>query len=621
MDRTTHASAIQRLRLAVSIGVQIALGVTDLAIFAYRSGDIDDRAEDVTTAREGIKAQQAYQAKLKRTSSTYETEVHVKRSYEHAGISLQITGRADGVNKENQLDGTQLLIEEIKTTRKQPDQIPTCDRSVHEAQLRLYAAMLDSRSEAASIVTRLTYLHPDNGTVTQFDQPDDVRSLDAFFEDAAREYCAWVRVVLDRIQERNAHAKAQKFPFDPPNENQLQLARQGFLNLRDEADLLFEAPTGTGKTMATAFPVTKAMGEGVLDRVVFSTARTTGQQAAVDAFSTLREQNEKLVQVTVSAKERVCLTPGAACRPEECEYAHGHYDRVRDAMRNLLRRGQVDRIAVDRVARSSKVCPFELSLDAAEWADVVVCDYNYVFDPLIQLKRLKSRLFRRVGLLVDEAHRLTERVRDMLTCEFDLETIAVAVDAVQGLPIEPLFKQVQRSLERFIATELATDGETIVDEIAADFPHAVVRLLESDELRLLNTPELKVVDECLFEFVRYRTIREISEEDPRKFVWLLSKSENSRTVKFRCLLPNRWVAKVIDDFHGSIRFSGTLTPGELFNEEHGLQGPIKYAKLNPRPTSIECVCGARYLYVLRRTATDGAAIGALARRDTRCSNR
>ena len=172
-----------------------------------------------------------------------------------------------------------------------------------------------------------------------------------------------------------------------------------------------------------------------LDRVVYCTARTTGQQAAVDAFATLRNQNEHLVQVTVSAKERVCLTPGAACRPDECEYAKGHFDRVRGATKQLLHNGKVDRSAIDLIAKSEKVCPFELSLDVAEWSDIVICDYNYVFDPLVQLKRIRSRLFSRVGLLVDEAHRLTERVRDMLSSEFDLELLDDAVEEAGKSPV------------------------------------------------------------------------------------------------------------------------------------------------------------------------------------------
>ena len=591
--------------------MQIPIGVSELAAFVHRRGDIDDRAEDPTSAREGIEAQSAYQTRLKQDRAEYRSEVRVARDYQYESITLHVTGRADGVAVEDELQGSRLLVEEIKTTRKQPSGLPVCDRSVHEAQLRLYASMLDSKSEVASIVTRLTYIHPDSGEPHHFDQAEEACDLDSFFEETARVYCVWVRDVLTRLEERNRIATSQEFPFETYNENQLQLARHGFVSLRDETNLLFEAPTGTGKTMATAFPSIKAMGERELDRVVYSTARTTGQQAAVDAFSTLREHNDRLVQVTVSAKDRVCLTPGAACRPEECEYAKGHFDRVRDATKHLLRSGKVDRIAIDRVAKSRKVCPFELSLDVAEWSDVVVCDYNYVFDPLVQLKRLRSRLFSRVGLLIDEAHRLTERVREMLSCEFDLDLIEKASNEAQSTPAGPLIEKVYRLLVSFLDESLPSVGESVRDEIDPRLSIAIDRLFESADVRLRNITELDVVDDCVYEFLRFRTIATISEEDPSKFVWLLSRTRDERLIQFRCLMPNSWINAVIGDFHGSIRFSGTMSPGELFNEEHGLEGPIKHAKLVPdiRRLSVYVVPDITTYYNERgRTAPDLARL-------------
>lgn len=561
--------------------MEISIGVTELATFVHRRGDIDDRSEDPTSAREGLEAQGTYQNRIKLENSQYESEVRVKREFQHASITLHVTGRADGVAVNDELQGSRLLVEEIKTTRKNPDSVPSCDRTVHEAQVRLYAALLDARHDVASIVTRLTYIHPDSAETHHFDEAESVASLDGFFDATARKYCDWVSDVLRRLEERNELADSQEFPFTSYNKNQLQLARHGFVSFRDETNLLIEAPTGTGKTMATTFPAVKAMGERELDRVVYSTARTTGQQAAVDAFTTLRNQNDRLVQVTVSAKERVCLTPGAACRPEECEYAKGHFDRVREATKHLLQKGNVDRLAIDAMAKSRKVCPFELSLDVAEWADVVICDYNYVFDPLVQLKRIRSRLFNRVALLIDEAHRLTERVREMLSCEFDLELIEKAVIEVKNSVLEPHLSNILRVLDDFLDRTLPSIGEAVVDEIDHSLADVVDRLFESDDVRFRNVAEGDAIDGCLYELLRYRTIAKISEEDPHRFVWLLDRSRTERRILFRCLLPNAWISDIVSGFHGSIRFSGTMSPGELFNEEHGLQGPIKNAVLMP----------------------------------------
>ncbi len=561
--------------------MEVSIGVTELATFVHRRGDIDDRSEDPTTAREGLETQGAYQKRIKLERAEYESEVRVKREYQHKSITLHVSGRVDGVSVEEELQGSRLLVEEIKTTRKSPDSVPSCDRTVHEAQLHLYAAMLDARHATASILTRLTYIHPDSGDARHLDRVEDAVELDSFFEATAREYCDWLSDVLIRLKERNEIAASQAFPFETYNKNQLLLARHGFVSLRDESNLLFEAPTGTGKTMAAAFPAVKAMGENELDRVVYSTARTTGQQAAVDAFTTLREQNNRIVQVTVSAKERVCLTPGAACRPEECEYAKGHFDRVRGATKHLLQKGNVDRTSIDAIAKSEKVCPFELSLDVAEWSDVVICDYNYVFDPLVQLKRLRSRVFNRVGLLIDEAHRLTERVRDMLSCEFEFEMLEEAIVDAENTGLEGHLRKIQQTLSDFLERTLPTIGEAVVDEIDLGLIELVDTLFESDDLRLRNMTEGDAIDECLYTLLRFRTIARVSEENPDKFVWLLNRTRTERRILFRCLLPNAWISNVVSEFHGSVRFSGTMSPGELFNEEHGIQGPIKNATLTP----------------------------------------
>ena len=571
--------------------MQVTISVRDLATFVHRRGDIDDRADNPTTAREGIDTQRSYQDQIKQANANYETEVRVSEEWTEDAITLHVSGRADGVSVDDELDGKRLLVEEIKTTRKPVHDIPLCDRSVNEAQLRLYAAMLRREHDVSSITARLTYIHPDTGDAEQLDQDESDLSLEGYFEDTAHRYCEWVKQVVDRVQQRNNAASKQAFPYPSYNQNQLQLARHGFMSLRDEANLLMEAPTGTGKTMAAAFPAVKAMGEKELDRVVFATARTTGQQAAAEAFGQLQAQNDALVQVTVSAKERVCLTPGAACRPEECEYAKGHYDRVRDAAANLMRRRHVTRSAIDAVAKSDKVCPFELSLDVAEWSDAVICDYNYVFDPLVQLSRLHSRLFSRVGLLVDEAHRVTERVRDMLSCRFDLDAFENAMEAIPGSVIGERLQNILRLLENILASSLPSDGEIALNDIDLNFMTLVERFFDANEPIPNSSQESDVVRQAIYTLFRLRAIWPICEDNQEKFVWLLTRSEQARLVELRCLLPDGWIRDVVESYHGSIRFSGTLSPGELFNEEHGLEGPIKLAKLAPnaRRLSVQLV--------------------------------
>ena len=575
------------MAVQVVLSVQVAISVTELASFVHKRGDIDERSEEMTTSREGIASQKAYQNRIERQHKDYEKEIKVSREYKTKSASIKVSGRIDGLLKTEELTGKRLVVEEIKTTRKDVSDLPLCDRSVHQAQVKLYASMLDCVDEYKSIATRLTYINPDSGSHTSEDEECDVADLELYFDETVGSYLTWLATVDDRLQKRNNLAKKQEFPFTSYNENQLNFARHGYQSLRDKKNLLMEAPTGTGKTIATLFPAVKAVGENKLDRVVFSTARTTGQAAATDAFKSLSQDNPSLVQVTVSAKDRVCLTPGAACRPEECEYAKGHYDRVRSATELVLKKGNVDRVAIDAMAKSKRVCPFELSLDAAEWADVVICDYNYVFDPLVQLKRLQSRFFKRVGLLVDEAHRLTERVRSMLTCEIDMSVLGQAVEITKGTQLGSLLATVNQCLLDVLDEALPQPAERTLDEIDEDVILAIERLDEVD-MNGLNVSggetaeqDLEIVQECLFTFFRFRSIWQIADSAREKFTWLARREDEECTLELHCLLPDTWISKLIESYHGSIRFSGTLSPGELFNEEHGLDGPILRGTIEP----------------------------------------
>ncbi len=591
--------------------MQFVIGVTELAAFVHRRGDIDDRREDLTTAREGINTQRRYQARLKQHDPTYTTEVRVAREHKLGDLVLQVTGRVDGICSKDELDGMALLVEEIKTTRKEPSTLPICDQSVHEAQLRLYAAMVEDLDHAASIATRLTYIHPDTDHTQHIESAENVMALHAFFHETAHAYLKWLTQVVKRVSRRNKQAAQQPFPFQTYNEDQLQLARLGFVSLRDKTNLLMEAPTGTGKTMATSFPAVKAMGAHEIDRAIYITAQTTGQRTAHATFARLREQNDALIQMTVSAKDRVCLTPGAPCQPEACEYAKGHYDRVRGAAVSVLEKGDIDRAVIDTVAKSHRVCPFELSLDVAEWSDIVICDYNYVFDPLIQLKRLRSRVFNRVGLLIDEAHRLTERVRDMLSCSFDLDRLGQAVQEASGSLLERPMHAVQAAFESLFDRALPTLGDLALEEMEPAATKAIDRLFETDAVLIQAPKSADMLQECLYEFLRYRTIDGIRTESPQKFVWLLKRTRDERQIWLRCLAPDSWIKSAITGFHGSIRFSGTLSPGELFNEEHGLQGPIKRVKLsqNAHRLGVYIVPGiSTYFNERERTAPDLARV-------------
>ena len=536
-----------------------------------------------TLAKEGIESQARYQSKQKSDIAEYQSEQRIYFKFVDGDLTLDVRGRVDGVFEQVELAGALTVIEEIKTTRTPPDEVVLSARSVNEAQMKLYAAMWLIKSNLKEIGAQLTYLNPDTQVAhTDFNQYQ-AKELKEYLNETCATYAAWISVVLQRLTLRNSEAAAQEFPYKKYNEDQQRLARHGYMSLRDGTDLLFEAPTGSGKSMTASFPAVKAMGEDKIDRVVFCTARTTGQQAANAAFLKLREQNDSLVTVTVSAKERVCLTPGAACRPEECTYAKGHYDRIREATSNLLLRRHVSRDAIDTIARNFKVCPFELSLDAAEWADAIICDYNYVFDPFVQLNRIHSKLFDRVGLLVDEAHRVTDRVRESLSCTFDLNMIEQALSVDLPKRIQQCLSRVLEALSSSLDDQVSGRGTAMVESVGYDITLSIKTLLdelEKPENRFDAEGELR---DLFYLFQQFQTIWAIREDSPQKFAWQLESNPTFRHVSLRCLIADNWIASIFQNYSGSVRFSGTLSPGVLYNEEHGLDGPCLTARISADP--------------------------------------
>ena len=585
------------------------IGARELAEFVHRRGDIHLQFDDRTRAEEGIRAQQDYQSGI--VDPGYRREVRIERTF-HQGMndvcasssepsakpscgppqkkdaSLSVEGRIDGCST------SPLFIEEIKTTRGDPAKVFAHSRQ-HMAQAKLYAAMLAAEYPCESCRVQVTYLHPDHPALVTnqsvFSATLSAREVEAFWAQTCAAYLDWLAEVNARLERRNASLKRLAFPYPDFREEQRRLARHVYVTLRDSNHLLGAAPTGTGKTIATIFPAAKALGEGVLDRFVFATSRTTGQAAAEGALGDIvnacvgasgssrgsfsgslsgAETSPSLSSVTITAKERICFNPELPCDPEVCTYARGYYDRVRGAVSHVLAAGVADRDTMKAVAREHRLCPFELSLDAAEWADVVVCDYNYVLDPIVSLKRLTTRHFSQVGLLVDEAHQLGDRTRDILSATIDRRALKSAMEEQATRHLRKRIQSIDRALMAYARRHLETDGELAVDET----PSAVYRAMERFVSELFESDvDLRddvATNELSFLVHRFLTGRDWYTADA--FTFTLKRDRREVVLAMRCLLPGAHIRETLDTYHGAVRFSGTLAPAHIFQSIHGCDG-------------------------------------------------
>ena len=536
---------------------RVRIGVKELALFVHRRGDIHYRYEFSALAQEGIARQQEYQ---RDRAPSYETEVAVRADFK----GLSVSGRIDG------WDALAATVEEIKTTRADPRELHERIGSVNSAQLKLYGGMLALADVTLGpLRLRLVYLHPDNPTETVIEERASRDEVIGFFETTCEAYASWIAETNARLGRRDQALRDAPFPHAEFRADQRRLAKVLFRGFRDGADWLIEAPTGSGKTIASVFPALKAMGEGHLDRVAFMTSRTTGQRAAEAAFRDAA--GDAAVAVTITAKERICFNPGVPCDPEECEFAHGYYDRLPDARRQLLAGGVADRDRVESVARANRVCPFELSLDAAAWADAVIGDYNYVFDPVTRLKRLDNERFRRIALIVDEAHQLGDRVRDMLGMALRRSVVKAALREA-GLPaaLAKGLRSVDRALGKVAADRSPDEGDA-EHEVAWPKPleRAIDRFLAAFTETHLEGDTLPALREAHFEALRFRRACDWAEEGA--FHCLASGAGARLQVVVACTVPAKHIQETLAPFQGSARLSGTVTPAHVFQRVHGFR--------------------------------------------------
>ncbi|MBI5895237.1 MAG: PD-(D/E)XK nuclease family protein, partial [Desulfobacterales bacterium] len=375
-----------------------------------RCGDLRSDFMGAARAEEGLRAHQRLQ---RQRPEGYEAEYPVRLEVTQPDFTLCIGGRIDGVLR----SGDQVMVEEIKSTLRPLPEMEAGASPVHWGQALCYAYMLARQEQVNQVAVQLTYVHLESGKVLTLVRQQNLAELTEFFDDLLARYLQWLRRLSLWINARDRSLASLPFPFDGYRPGQREMAVEVFRTIRDGRQLLVQAATGIGKTMAALYPALKALGQRFVPKVVFLTARTTGRLAAEAALRALAQRGMRLKWVTVTAKEKICFNTEPTCSPDLCPYARGHYDRLNLALEAIFEQDAFDREAVERTAREHQVCPFEFSLELVLWADCVIGDYNYAFDPTASLKRLFGDEAGGHAILVDEAHNLADRSREMFSAQ------------------------------------------------------------------------------------------------------------------------------------------------------------------------------------------------------------
>lgn len=387
----------------------LKISVRELVEFILRSGDIDDRISGRRETDSMLAGARIHRKIQKSMGADYHAEVSLKYFVPMGRFDLQIEGRADGI-----IEGDPVVVDEIKGICRSLEYLSE-PVPVHLAQAKCYACIYGIQKKKEQMTVQLTYVNLDTEQKRYFQKTYSIRELREWFEDLIKEYQKWAEFRYEWKHLRNRTIHRLRFPYEYRT-GQKELAGSVYRSILREKRLFIQAPTGTGKTLATMFPSLKAVGEGLGEKIFYLTAKTIAGAAADHCLELFRQQQLRLKSVVLTAKEKICVCEETDCNPESCPYAGGHFDRVNAAVFELLNseNDRINREILLEYAEKWKVCPFELSLDVSVWTDVIICDYNYVFDPRAHLKRFFNEGARESYLfLADEAHNLVERARSM----------------------------------------------------------------------------------------------------------------------------------------------------------------------------------------------------------------
>ena len=558
--------------------------VRELAEFVLRRGDLGGEREFVGSNRAlaGIRGHQ----RIQRSRPTgYLTELPVEFAVEADEFTLQIRGRIDGLL----ITAEKVLLEEIKTVQGSWNHKAD---SLHWAQVKCYGFIHAQAHALSELDLQLVYLELPTGEVTEFRQTFSMAELADFFNATTAIYVDWLREHHQWCRTRNASAATLAFPFPEYRAGQRDLAVAAYRVLAKGGRLFLAAPTGIGKTISVLFPAVKALGEGKLGRIFYLTARTVGRAIAEKALVELRQAGLKLRAVTLTAKEKVCIRAGQACDPLTCPLALGYYDRIRPAIRAALAREEITRGILETVGQQHQVCPFELSLDVSVWADAIICDYNYVFDPQVYLRRHFTEAGGAHGFLVDEAHNLVDRAREMFSANLEGREVLEVKHALKtevprcAQALAQLHSAMRQAgsaddsgqepsaasdpvseLNLFPAqpTAVATGSKGVVTD--RELPGRVVESLETAlaeaEIWLARNQPADFREALLALYFRMHSFRRTAESYDERFVTII---ENQSGVKVRlfCLDPSQLLKQALARGQAAIFFSATLTPMDYY---------------------------------------------------------
>ncbi|MCM3584776.1 ATP-dependent DNA helicase [Mesobacillus maritimus] len=558
---------------------EIKLSVRTLVEYVFSSGSIDNQFRTATTMTEGTKAHKAIQ---KTYADTDQKEVPLKTEIEYESMVFLIEGRCDGVIFREE----EILIDEIKSTSKDLSRIDENTNPVHWAQAKVYAYIYAKDHDLQEMSVQLTYVQNVTDEQKKFKKNFTFLELQKFVRELVEKYAPFALLMEKHRLQRDQSIQKLAFPFAAFRKGQRKLAGAIYKTISEEKNIFANAPTGIGKTISTIFPTVKAMGEGKLERMFYLTAKTITRQSAEDAFLHLKKNGLCMSAVTITAKEKVCFKEETICQKEYCEFANGYYDRINEAVLDIFTHETfISRSTIEEYARKHQLCPFEFSLDLAFIADAVICDYNYIFDPKVSLKRFFDEHKKNSVLLIDEAHNLVDRAREMFSADLSKSNFLALKREYKGSPVHDAVTKLNQYFID-LKKKCSDKGQLVLRERQEDLVELLEEFVHLAEMELLSYPpkseQQQLLLDTYFEVTGFVRISKLYDE---RHVTYVETEKNDVFLKMFCLDPSYLLQQVRKKFRTTVHFSATLLPLPYFidmlggsAEDYRIKIPSLFAK-------------------------------------------
>ena len=544
----------------MSESIQFKESVRGIVEYVLKGGSLDDRFVSRRRALEGTIAHGKLQRDNEKVYQDYEKEVILKHEFLVNNISLIIEGRADGIIKEN----GKIIIEEIKSTYKDLSYINFDYNLLHWAQGKFYGYIYCVDNNIDEIDIRLSYFNINNDEVRSFDKTYNICELEQFVYSLVNKYLEIIVIKEEFNKIKNESIRLLSFPFSSYRKGQRELAVNCFNTIKQNGILFAQAPTGIGKTISTIFPALKSIGENRGEKIVYLTAKTITRTVAQEAYLKLYDKGLKFKVVTITAKEKMCLNNEVKCNLDDCIYAKDYFTKINNVIASLIKKD--DKFFEDDIIEYAKmynICPFQLSLDLSEWCDGIICDYNYAFDPTVKLKRIFEERNEKNILLIDEAHNLVSRARNMYSCQIEKSKIVNVNKVIKG-KVPRLYK-ISNAINKemiLIRRELEEINENITyhNEIYQNLIKLMKSFINEAESYLIKAKGTLGYEDVLEFYYSARSFITVSELYSNKYTTILRKEKSEFIIKIFCINPSENLKQTLNGAYSSIIFSATLSP-------------------------------------------------------------